>query len=368
MNKINRLAIEKPDGRIFYQYVYQNLDNKEPLKVEDFGITRPSSWTAPHQRYNHLRGEFVAISASRNARPFLPPAKYCPLCPMEIGMTDPDGNPIKSEIPSTNKPYDLAVFENIFPGLSKHDVGGGPTGHCEVIIFSREHEGHLTDFSQEHLEALVRVWQDRSREVGAMEHIEYVYLFENRGKEIGVTLHHPHGQLYAFNHTPPFVSIEHENAAKFYSENQKCLVCTRNEKELKDGSRIILETDSILAYVPEAARYPYEVHVTTKSHRPLIEQLNDQEIKQLATTLKRLVYKYDNLFGFDMPYVMAHHQAKAGDYDQKNYHWHIEFYPPYRTENKLKYLAGVESGTGFFINDTIPEETADQLRKIPCPF
>ena len=129
-----------------------------------------------------------------------------------------------------------------------------------------------------------------------------------------------------------------------------------------------MESDDLVAYVPYAARYPYEINITTKAHRPLIEDLNSSEVKQLALMLKRVIYKYNQLFGFEMPYIMAHHQAKAQDYDCQSYHWHIEFYPPYRTAEKLKYLAGVESGTGMFINDTIPEEKAEILRSIECPF
>ena len=135
------------------------------------------------------------------------------------------------------------------------------------------------------------------------------------------------------------------------------------KSELSDGRRIVFESDDVMAFIPEAARYPYEVHLTTKTHRPLIENLTPSEISQVARGLKETIHGLNNLFGFEMPYIMAHHQCNSGDYDNPSYCWHIEFYPPYRTAQKIKYLAGVESGTGLFINDTIPEEKAEELRK-----
>jgi UDPglucose--hexose-1-phosphate uridylyltransferase len=131
---------------------------------------------------------------------------------------------------------------------------------------------------------------------------------------------------------------------------------------------VVLESPSLVAFVPFAARYPYEVHVTSKQHRPLFEQLKNGELAELALLLKRLLFKFDSLFGFSLPYIMAHHQSESVDPGDRTYHWHLEFYPPFRTRDKLKYLAGVESGTGFFINDTLPEQKAAELRDIPVPF
>ena len=159
------------------------------------------------------------------------------------------------------------------------------------------------------------MWQDRSRCVGEMEHVEYVYMAENKGEEIGVTLHHPHGQLYAFSDVPPFVRREMEMAKRHYEQHSECLVCQITQEELEDRSRIVLESKNLIAFVPFAARYPYEINITTKQHRPLIETLSQEEVSELALMLKRVIYKYNQLFGFEMPYIMAHHQAKSGDYD-----------------------------------------------------
>ena len=128
-------------------------------------------------------------------------------------------------------------------------------------------------------------------------------------------------------------------AIKLHAPSNRFQILSLGADELEDGRRIVLESDDLVAYVPYAARYPYEINITTKAHRPLIEDLNSSEVKQLALMLKRVIYKYNQLFGFEMPYIMAHHQAKAQDYDCQSYHWHIEFYPPYRTAEKLKYLA-----------------------------
>jgi len=243
-----------------------------------------------------------------------------------------------------------------------------PTGRCEVILYSPHHDLSLADCDLDHIEGIINVWQDRSQELGQHPDIAQVFEFENKGEEIGVTLHHPHGQLYAFHHIPTFLQKEQMVAREFYNTHGRCLICDIIQNEIEDGRRIISENETMVAYVPEAARYAYEVHVSCKNHRPLIEQLTDEEVKDLALILKRVLYKLNNLFDFEMPYIMCHHQASSKQADDPSYHWHIEFYPPYRSANKLKYLAGCESGTGFFITNALPEDKAAELQAIACPF
>jgi UDPglucose--hexose-1-phosphate uridylyltransferase len=354
--KLFKSQYQKPDGRNWIQYDTEPFSLNTPLTP---GTTRPSDWNPPTLRFNRHRNEWVTYAPSRNTRPFLPPAEFCPLCPSKTSDY-PSEQPFFSA--TKNQDYRWAVFENIFPGLSQQGDG---TGQCEVIVYSPEHNQTLATCDLTQIEGLVHVWQDRSKEVGALPGIAFVYLFENKGTEIGVTLHHPHGQLYALNHIPPIIQKEHSVAHSFFEKTGTCIVCDEVQSELKDTRRIIARTESIVAFVPEAARYPYEVHITTVEHRPLIEQLLEHEAKELALVLKQVLLKYDALFGFPMPYVMAHHQAPAKDPHCPYTHWHIELYPPYRTATKLKYLAGVESGTGFFINDTIPEEKAAELQALP---
>lgn len=357
--KIHKFTRRKSDGRNWIQYSRKPFPSN--FQITDEGIVRPSDWQAPTTRFNRMRGEWVAISASRQTRPFLPPADYCPLCIVKKGALDSDGNPLKSEIPITNsdEAYEWAVFENLFPGLAQ---AGERTGHCEVILYSSDHNSSFASLSIEQVQGLMRVWRDRSEEVGRMPSIQQVFIFENRGVEVGVTLHHPHGQLYAFHHVPRTIAREHEQAYAHFEKTGKCLVCTLTEAEAK-GDRVICRETGVIAYIPEAARLPYEVHITTLAHRPLFEQLTDMELDQTAKILLKVINAYDKLFDAPMPYMMCHHQCKSGDGDNQSYHWHIELYPMLRSAKKLKYLAGVESGTGLFINDTIPELKATELRQ-----
>ena len=355
--KLNKFEFKKSDGRKWIQYHPEG--DPAPRMLEE-GLVRPGDWQAPEMRYNAMRDEWVAVSSSRNNRPFLPPAEYCPLCPMDAYLTDKSGVTCKTDAPIMSNRYQWAVFENMFPGLSK-DNG---TGHCEVILYSPEHGTALSRCDVEHIEGLVQVWQDRSREVGAMPHVKHVFIFENKGTEVGVTLHHPHGQLYAFNHHPPFLEREMEAARRHYGTHGTCLLCAMAAKEAS-GPRLVARTPHLIAYVPEAARYPYEVHITTLAHRPLIEDLTQAETSELASLLKVVMVKYNHVLNMEFPYIMVHHQCGHDDPSASYYHWHIEFYPPYRAAGKLKYLAGVESGTGLFINDTIPERKAEELRALP---
>lgn len=354
---LHKTEWRKPDGRLWIQYSREN--HRIDFDPNDAGLVRPHTWTPPHLRWNSMRGEFVSISASRQDRPFLPPREYCPLCPTREHT---QGERLATEVPGSSQLYTWAVFENMFPGLSQSQ--SSPTGRCEVVLYTPNHDSTLAHESLSQIEGLIAVWQDRCIEIARDDKIQFIFLFENKGTEIGVTLHHPHGQIYAFNHVPPFVNMEHQMAAEHHAEHGTCLICSLTENEFQSRDRIVFESNEIVAFVPFAARYPYEVHITTRAHRPLIQQLTFHERRSLALALKTVLLKYDKLFGFPMPYIMAHHQARAQDLDCQNYHWHLELYPPYRTAQKLKYLAGVESGTGFFINDTYPEQKAAELRQL----
>lgn len=354
--KIFKYSFFKSDSREWIQYDTEPFT--DDFQVIDEGIVRPKEWEPPSLRYNKMRDEYVAISASRTNRPFLPPEKFCPLCPVDSFEKDANGNVIKTDTPITSKVFKWAAFENMFPSLSSHNH----SGYAEVILYTPEHSKSLSDFTEDHIEGLIKVWQDRSLSISSKKNIKHVFIFENKGEQVGVTLHHPHGQIYAFDHLPPFIEREWQTAKKFHDQSGKCLVCDIAESEKRESLRVVFESDDVIAFVPEAARYPFEVHLTTKTHRPLISDLNDSEVAQVARALKHLVSRYNTLFGFELPYIMAHHQGPHAE-NSDHYHWHIEFYPPHRASNKIKYLAGVESGTGFFVNDTTPESTAQLLRQ-----
>jgi UDPglucose--hexose-1-phosphate uridylyltransferase len=315
-------------------------------------------------RWNAMLGEWTITATHRQDRTFLPPRDFCPLCPTRSG-----GPP--TEIPRED--FEIAVFENLFPSLEQHPpepaVDGtelSPVrpalGACEVIVYSPHHEATLASSSLETIERLITVWAHRTLELGAREEVDYVFIFENRGEAIGVTLHHPHGQVYAYPFIPPTAAREAAAAQRHRERHGSCLVCDLEADERHDGRRTVVEAAGWRGGVPFAARWPYEVHLTPTRHVGWLHELTGEERSGLAVALKTLLVGYDALFGFPLPYIMAIHQRPtgAGDHDD---HLHLEFYPPNRTETKLKYLAGSEAGAGAFINDTLPEETAARLRR-----
>lgn len=317
-------------------------------------------------RWHPFLEEWVITATHRQERTFLPPADYCPLCP-----TKPGGFP--TEVPAET--YDIVVFENKFPSLQinppQPSVAGNSfspvtpaLGVCEVVLYSPEHEGSLGAMPLTRINNLIRVWQDRSQELGAKDFIKYVFIFENKGEAVGVTLHHPHGQIYGFPFIPPKIQQELQASLRHYQARKECLFCQTLREELSDGRRIILEGERFMAYIPFFARYPYEVYLAPKNHLSSITEMTAQDREDLAVVLKGLLLKYDALFGFPFPYIMALHQAPTDGKVYPHYHLHFEFYPPLRTASKLKYLAGCESGAGNFINDTLAEEKALELRKV----
>jgi UDPglucose--hexose-1-phosphate uridylyltransferase len=301
------------------------------------------------QRFNELRGEQVVYAIHRQDRTFLPAREHCPLDP-----TRPGGPETEIPVPA----FEIAVFDNRFPAFT------APHGAAEVVVYTDDHEGSFATLTPARAEALMWVWRHRYLELGAREDIEYVFIFENRGVEVGVTLHHPHGQIYGYPFLPPVPALELAADARLGG----CAPCALLAEELRDGSRLLLENDAVLAYVPFAARWGYEVHVAMREHRASLAACNGDELRLLAEALQSVVRGFDALFERPFPYVMAVHQAPTGEQAQRppsagGGHLHIEFYPPLRTAEKLKYLAGSEQGAGTFIGDMLPEESAAELRE-----
>jgi UDPglucose--hexose-1-phosphate uridylyltransferase len=309
----------------------------------------------PELRFDPLRREWVAYATERNDRTFLP-TDFCPLCPSGVGGS--------SEVPLDT--FEVVVFENRFPAFGPDKVRGRsvrpPTTGCEVVVYTPEHTTTLAQLPVERVRLLVDVWADRYRALAARADVSYVYIFENKGEEIGVTLHHPHGQIYALPFVPPFVAEELRSARDHHKSTGKCLHCDELESEL-DGPRLLFASGSVAAFVPNAARWPYEVHVYPRRHVSAIADLDGVERNDLAAALLRVAGTYDEHFGFSTPYVMAMHQAPTDGEEWPEAHLHIEFYPPHRRADRLKHLAGVEIGAGTFVNDTKPEDTAAQLRR-----
>lgn len=320
-------------------------------------------------RWNPLLGEWVATATHRQERTFLPPADFCPLCP-----TKPGGFP--TEVPESD--YDIVVFQNRFPslrpdpeppaveGTQLYPVRPG-VGECEVVLYSPHHSGTLADEPVEQIYKLVQVWTDRFHELSAQDFADYIFIFENKGEAIGVTLHHPHGQIYAYPFIPPRVARELEQSLAHHTSTGRCLICDILTEERRDGRRIVAENDSFAAVIPSFARWPYEVHLYSSRHLQALTDMTGAEQKDLAAMLKMVMVAYDQLFDMSFPYMMVLHQRPTDGKDYDHYHFHIEFYPPLRTQTKLKYLAGSETGAGAFINDTLAEEKAAELRSRVVP-
>jgi UDPglucose--hexose-1-phosphate uridylyltransferase len=298
-------------------------------------------------RYEELRGEQVVYAIHRQERTFLPTRGHCPLCP-----TKPGGPETEIPFPA----FEIVVFENRFPAFE------APEGAAEVVVYTDDHDASFGTLTAERAEALMWVWRQRYEELGAREDVDYVYIFENRGVEVGVTLRHPHGQIYAYPFMPPVPRLEVAADERLGG----CAPCSLLETELTDRRRIVYENDAVVVYVPYAARWAYEAHVVMREHRPSLLDCEPAELTLLADALQALVRGYNALFDRPFPYVMAVHQAPtlaAPATSERHGHLHVEFYPPLRTADKLKYLAGSEQGGGTFISDTLPEESARKLRE-----
>lgn len=317
-------------------------------------------------RWNPISREWVVTATHRQDRTFFPPPGFCPLCP-----TKPGGFPTDVPLPE----YDIVVFENKFPSLRlpalEPAIAGDDfyrvqpsAGVCEVVVYSSDHTTTLAERSVNDIERLVRVWRDRYLDLGSRPEIDYVFIFENKGEAIGVTLPHPHGQIYAFSYLPPKIERELDSSRDHHARTGRCLHCDVLAEERRNASRVVVESEHFIAIIPFYARYPYELHLYARDHLPSMKAFTPPIERDLARILKTVLAKFDNLWGFSFPYMMVMHQEPTDGKDHPGSHFHIEFYPPHRTPEKLKYLAGCESGAGTFINDTLPEDKAAELRAV----
>lgn len=327
----------------------------------------PTTTPMSQQRYDVLTGEWVVLAAHRQNRTFMPPADQCPLCPTIPGR--------QTEIPSDS--YEVAVFDNRFPALAPNVTGvevvddelfgSAPAlGTCEVVCFSSNHEASFKDLTQEQARLVVDAWADRTAELSARDEVAYVYPFENRGAEIGVTLPHPHGQIYAYNFVPPRAAKELDAALAYAEKHGRNLFGDIIERELADGSRLVAQNDSWVAFVPFAARWPMEVHAYPRQQTPDLAALSDEQRDGLAAIYRDILGRFDALYDAPLPYISAWQQAPAKASDPRRQHaWlHVELFSIRRTADKLKYLAGTESGQGSFSNDVAPEAQAERLREL----
>ena len=357
MHKVHLL---KPDGRSLWLYARQPIPD---------GLVAPSPNDLPvapqsHLRWHPLRGEWVAYASHRQNRTFLPPPEWNPLA-VTTDLSAP------TELPQG--PWDVAVFENLFPALTP--LAGDPPpaivdtrpghGACEVVVFTQDPTQSLGRLPLDRLELIVDVWADRYEALAARDDVEYVFPFENRGVEVGVTLHHPHGQIYAYPFVPPVATRELQQQQAFYDAHGRGLLEDLLQRELADESRrVIYQGPHVVALVPVCARYPYEVWIAPIRPAPSLVAMSPPERGDFARALKNVILKYDGLWQKPFPYIMVFHQAPTDGQPHPEAHVHVEFYPAYRMPNRLKYLAGSEAGAGVFTADTLPEDKAAELKAV----
>ena len=351
--------LRKPDGRALVLYSCNPLPE---------GLTAPSPNAVPvapdsHLRWHPLRGEWVAYARHRQNRTFLPPPEYNPLAP-ESDRAYP------TEVPPG--PWQVAVFENLFPALTMAAPPppqlGVPTmpgvGVCEVVVFTQDAQASLGGLPLSHLELLIDVWADRYEDLGNREGVDYVFPFENRGVEVGVTLPHPHGQIYAYPFVPPVAARELEQQQRHLEQHGRGLLEDFIALEIADGRRLLYQGNEAVAFMPVCARYSYEVWVAPLRPASSFAALTVLERRDFARALKTVLLKFDGLWNRPFPYILAFHQAPTDGRPHPEAHLHAEFYPALRMPTRLKYLAGSEIGAGVFTADTVPEEKARELRDV----
>jgi len=317
-----------------------------PERVVDDRRPLTAASTSSQIRRDPMLDEYVVMASHRQDRTYLPPADECPLDPSVDGK--------RTEVPTPD--YQVVVFENRFPSLS-----GPGKGRCEVVCFSSDHNASFADLTADQVDLVLSAWIDRSIELAALPGVEQVFCFENRGEEIGVTLSHPHGQIYAYPFVTPRTTRMLEVAQRYRAGTGGVLVDDVVAAERRDGSRVVGETEEWTAFVPEAARWPVEVHLYPKRRVPDLPGLDAAQRADFGPLYLDLLRRFDRLYGTPLPYIAAWHQApvRAG---RDLLGLHLEVFSIRRSADKLKFLAGSESAMGAFIGDVLPERTAERLR------
>ena len=377
-------------GRLTWQHSAHLADGREIIYFDEApglnrGLARdlreglppvpvPGTWS-PEQavRWDPLLGEWVIIAAQRQERTFLPPPDQCPLDPSAPGRP--------TEVPADS--YDVVVFENRFPSLrgasavpgASHpplppglDDGMSPQrsgcGRCEVVCFTSDHSASFASLTPRRVRTVMEAWAARTAALSAMDGVEQVYCFENRGEEIGVTLHHPHGQIYAFPFVTPRTRQMVAQARSYAAQAGRNLFDDLVAAEQADGARMVAANGQWTAFVPPAARWPYEVLIFPVRRVPDLAALDDAARAAFGALYLDVLRRFDRLFGTPAPYIAAWHQAPVTDAGaRRDFGLHVQVFTVRRAPGKLKYLAGTESGMGVWVNDIVPETAARRLRE-----
>jgi len=341
--------------------------------------TSGSSTAIWEERWHPLREEWVIVAAHRQDRPWsgetVPQEQQhvphyvddCYLCP---------GNARVSGV--VNPIYDgVFVFDNDHPCVGQN-ASANPSppagiyqnrpaqGIARVVCYTPRHDLSLAQLEPVEIENLLAAWQREYVDLGRVSNIKHVLIFENKGDVVGVSNPHPHCQIYATNFVFKTIETEASASRRHFANTGGPLFQEIIEAERRDGARIICESDLSIAFVPYFARYAYEVYVAPKRTYPSLADLNESDVTDFAAVLKETLVRFDNLWQMSFPYVMALHQAPVDGLDHRGFHFHVEFHPPLRKPNLLKYLAGPEIGGGNFLSDTSPEQKAAELRALPA--
>jgi UDPglucose--hexose-1-phosphate uridylyltransferase len=369
---VRRTSARLADGR---EIIY--FDDTEPYlsgeRTRELIDKRPlgEAARAGQMRQDPLSGAWIAMATHRLDRTYMPPTDECPLCPTGRG-TEP------SEVPADD--YDVVVFENRFPSYSTRiaDPSEGrdgvwahapALGRCEVVCFTSDHNATFADLDPCRVRTVIDAWADRTVALGKMPEVAQVFPFENRGKEIGVTLQHPHGQIYGYPLITPRTATMLARSAEHRERTGRLLLRDILDQERADGSRVVLSGEHWTAYVPYAARWPVEVHLSPHRDVPDLPALNDEERDELSHVYLELLQRLDRYYvdsdggPVRLPYIAGWHQAPARE-GRDLARLHLQLTSVLRAPGKLKYLAGSESGMGAWVNDTTPERIAARLRAV----
>ncbi len=308
-------------------------------------------------RFNPLTKDWVMIASHRQNRPQMP-KDWCPFCPGSGKVPDK---------------FTVHKYDNDFPALSQtpptpDDVETNiyktkPSyGKCEVILYSPEHTVTLPELSVEHIRELVDLWEERFVDIKKDENIKYVFIFENRGEVVGVTMPHPHGQIYGYSVIPKKIELEVNSFKEHKEKTGHCLMCDMLSDEVSDGRRIIIENEDFISFLPFFTEYPYGMYIASKRHLQNLSEMTDSEKTNLAKILKETAGTLDSLFDYTFPYMMCMYQNPVNSGNTDFHHFHIAFYPPMRSEKQVKFNASSETGAWAHCNPTAPEEKAEELR------
>ena len=317
-------------------------------------------------RLDPLVNEWIAVASHRQHRSFLPPKELCPICPTTSDLL--------TEIPDSA--FSVVVFDNKNPSLNAAPAGwvlpelNGPAtatpagvGKCEVVVFTDKHDSSLKELSEDQIALVVAAWRDRTKEISKLPNIVQIFPFENRGVEVGVTIPHPHGQIYAYSYLTPRTERMLAVAQSHRTKTGRVLMDDIVSREINDKVRIVAENAHWVAYVPFASRYPYEIPVAPKKRVPDFAELNDEQAAALPSITKEVLSRLDGVYGIPMPYMASWHQAPVA-MGRDLLGLHLQITSVRRTPDKLKYLAGSESGVGAFVMDMAPEQSAEQLKAV----